>query len=199
MISSFTLLPFRSRAIRHFRSQHRVALSFPANFMITMWYYSYSAIYLCEWRLNVHDEVARTKKKGVWIIHPLASTSIAMKNWAASVHDGKFRYRYRSSTKSLRHRIRALIYITHTLTDGFSSGRICHLRGWFAGTEQFLYLWIILFAGSKSLLWQQQPRDRVGAEQRAVDPPVVAGNWRIRSRLLCWLSEATSLIFSRAK
>lgn len=87
-------------------------LSFPTNFMITMRYYSYSAIYLREWRLNVLDEAARTeKKKCGWIIHPLASRSIAMKNWAASMHDGiKFRYRYHRRNRS-RYRRYALIHM----------------------------------------------------------------------------------------
>lgn len=77
------LLPFRSRAIAFF--------SVPT--LVSGEFHDYDAILFLfgdvaiEWRLNIHDETARTKKKSEWIIHPLASTSITVKNWAANVHD----------------------------------------------------------------------------------------------------------------
>lgn len=84
--------------------------SFPANFMITMRYYSYSAIYLREWRLNVHDEVARMKKKADY---PSISIDKYRHEKLSSEHARWDRISISVSAKSMRYRIHTL----HTYTD----------------------------------------------------------------------------------
>lgn len=183
MISSFALLPFRPRAIHHFRSQ----LSFPANFMITMRYYSYSAIYLREWRLNVHDEVARMKKKKR-ADYPSISIDKYRHEKLSSEHARWDRVSISVSAESMRCRIR-----THTYKHTCMHRPMDFLRGiTFVARETDLLERAISLTISlpmddfvcrqQSLLLQLQPRDRVNkiAEQRAADSPVVAGNWRIR-------------------
>lgn len=138
MISSFALLPFRPRAIRHFRSQ----LSFSAEF------HDYDAILFLFGDISTWVTIKRAwwsganekkKKKGGWIIHPLASTSIAMKNWAATMHDGiEFRYRRNRCGIGYTH-THKYIYIRIDRWIFFPWNYLCRSPSWFARfTEQFL-------------------------------------------------------------
>lgn len=169
MISFFTLLPsrpIRPRAIRYFRSQRSRSGEF----------HDYDAILFLFGDVAYRVTIKRARwngaseKKGRWIIHPLASTSIAVKNWAASAYTiGRVSvsiirwnrrdigYPHAYVRTCMRRPMDFLVKLPLPLAARLARRAESRL------TTDFFALRTASFASSKTPLLQQQPCDRVRA------------------------------------